>query len=73
MKKELSPIGCNCGGNKVKAATLRWTVDLAPVPGAKFADGSTKKVYMTVGEANAEVAKLNLQGKIRPRPATSND
>lgn len=68
-------MGCGCGGNKgtAAAATLRWTVDLAPVPDAKFADGSKKKVFMTVGEANKAVADLKLQGRVRPRPATVND
>lgn len=70
-------MGCSScgGGNRVNVATLRWTVDLSPaIAGGKtFSDGTTKKVYASVGEANAAVKELNLLGKIRPRPALPNE
>lgn len=64
----------SCGGAKKAApATLRWTVDLSPVADARFADGTTKKTFLTVQEANKAVMDLKLQGRIRPRPAQAND
>ncbi len=67
-------MGCNCG-KKAGAQTLGWTVDLnTPNAGGKsFQDGTKKKTYVSVGEANIEIAKLGLGGKIRPRPATAAD
>lgn len=64
-------MGCNCGQKRV-GTTLGWTVDLGDT-GKTFVDGSTKKVFVTVGEANIAVARLSLNGKVRPRPATTAD
>lgn len=67
-------MGCNCGSSKAAApASLRWTVDLAPFADLKFADGSKKKTFLSVAEANAAVRELKAQGRVRPRPATAND
>lgn len=64
-------MGCNCGQKKA-ANTLGWTVDLAGM-GKTFVDGSTKKVFATVGESNLAVARLGLSGKVKPRPAVESD
>ncbi len=72
MLEELSPIGCNCNGNK-STSTLRWTVDLT-VPAASgkvFGDGTKKKVYALASEANSAIAQLGLTGQIRPTPTSS--
>ncbi len=67
-------MACGCN-KKAGSPSLGWTVDLSiPAAGGKsFGDGSKKKTYATVGEANIEVAKLGLGGKVRPRPATSGE
>lgn len=64
-------MGCHsCGGGTV--AATRWTVDLSGTD-VKFADGSVRKVYMTVSDANAAVQKLGLSGIVKPRPATAGE
>lgn len=67
-------MACGCG-KKSGSPALGWTVDLnVPMAGGKtFADGTTRKTYSTVGEANIEIAKLTLGGKVRPRPAVSGE
>lgn len=65
-------MGCNCG-KKAGTPSLGWTVDLSGQAGKKFADGTTLKTYSTVGEANIEIAKLGLGGRVRPRPAVSGE
>lgn len=64
-----------CGKGGVAAATLRWTVDLntALAGGKTFSDGTKKKTFMTVQDANAAVTGLGLSGIVRPRPANAND
>jgi hypothetical protein len=62
-----------CGCNKGAASApnrLSWTVDLAGQD-KLFEDGKNKKTFATVAEANLAIAKLGLQGKVRPKPATS--
>ncbi len=65
-------MGCNCG-KKAGSPSLGWTVDLTSQQGRTFQDGSKIKTFATVGEANIEVAKLGLGGKVRPRPARSGE
>ncbi len=67
-------MGCNCG-KKASAQSLGWTVDLnvAAAGGKSFTDGTKKKTFVSVGEANIEIAKLGLGGKVRPRPAVAGD
>lgn len=68
-QRELSPIGCNCGGS-TSASKLSWTVDLAGT-GRIFGDGTTKKTYALVGDANNAIQQLGLVGTVRPKPATA--
>lgn len=65
-------MACGCG-KKSSTPSLGWTVDLSGQAGKHFADGSTKKTFVSVGEANIEIAKLGLGGKVRPRPAVSGE
>lgn len=64
-------IACGCG-KKSGTPSLGWTVDLTG-KAKNFSDGSIKKTFATVGEANIEIAKLGLGGKVRPRPAVSGE
>lgn len=64
-------MGCNCG-KKAGAVSLGWTVDLSG-QSKTFSDGTKKKTFATVGEANIEIAKLGLGGSIRPRPAVAGE
>jgi hypothetical protein len=63
-------MGCGCNKNVAAQPAMGWQVDLTGT-GKTFADGSTRKVYPIVSEANLAIAKLGLQGKVRPRPAPS--
>lgn len=65
-------MGCNCGKKSSSAQSLGWTVDLVSVT-KRFDDGSSKKTYATLSEAQGIIAKLGLIGKVRPRPATASD
>jgi hypothetical protein len=62
-------VGCGCNKG-ASASKLSWTVDLAGT-GRIFADGTTKKTYSLVGDANSAIAQLGLTGSVRPKPATS--
>lgn len=65
-------MGCGCSGGKAKNASARysWSVDLAGT-GSTFPDGTTKKTYATIAEANGVINGLGLIGAVRPKPATA--
>jgi hypothetical protein len=66
--KGRTTVGCNCGGSG-QSAKLSWSVDLAGT-GRVFGDGTTKKTYALVGDANSAIAQLGLTGTIVPKPVT---
>lgn len=65
-------MGCNCGGKKSGAAAprLSWSVDLTGTD-KTFGDGTIKKTYSTIAEANTALAGLSLVGTVRPKPAAA--
>lgn len=65
-------MGCGCGKKAGAQSAPGWTVDLTGTS-KTHGDGTTIKVFATVGEANIAVAKLGLGGKVRPRPAKPGD
>lgn len=64
-------MACGCSGAKAKtAARYSWTVDLTGT-GKTFADGTTKKTYATIAEANGVITGLGLIGAVRPKPSSA--
>lgn len=61
-------MGCGC--NKGTNTKLSWSVDLAGT-GRVFGDGTTKKTFAVVGDANSAIAQLGLTGQVRPKPVTA--